>query len=77
MAATSTAGVHTGTLERLGKGPAMSEIVLFLESAMSASPVILFALFVVAAGLMVFDRGERTPKTTTTDSSRSRDSMAA
>ena len=53
----------------------MSEIVLFLENAMSASPVILFALFVVAAGLMVFDRGERAPKST--DANRSRDRMAA
>jgi hypothetical protein len=53
----------------------MSEIIVFLESALSASPIILFGLFLVATGLMVFDRKSQAPKTT--DTNRSRDRMAA
>ena len=53
----------------------MSEIVVLVETYMSIVQIILVSLCIVAGGLIAFDRGARTPKSTRT--SRSSDRAAA
>ncbi len=53
----------------------MNEIFVLLESASDGGRIVLFALFAVAVGFLVFDRRARKPRAE--DARRPRDRVAA